>query len=120
LEGPGQVALVGSAARFAPALARLIPGAEMVAADHAVVTWDEEPGVSRLVPGPRLPFGDRGFRGVLLEGDGAVEWLREAARILAPGHRVVVLRSPDGTPGVLMGAGLTLKLEQDGVVVAGR
>lgn len=120
VEGPGEVALLGKAARFAPALAERIPDMELAAVHPATFSWEEAPGISRMVAGPRLPFADRKFRGVLLEGDGAADYLREAARILAPKHRVVVLDAPQGTPATLMAAGLTVRLDQDGVVVAGR
>lgn len=119
-EGPGEMALLGEAARFAGDLARRTPGVEMAAVHPAVLSWDEAEGVSRLVAGSRIPFGDRGMRGVLLEGEGAAPMLREAARIVAPGHRVVVLDAPGGTAHTLMAGGLTVRLQQDGVVVAGR
>lgn len=119
-EGPGETALVGEAARFAPALAARIPELELIALHPAALAWEETPGVSRVLPGSRLPFVDRTLRGVLMEGEGAAPFLREAARVLAPGHRVVILDAPEGAPGMLMASGLTLKLDQDGVVVAGR
>jgi len=119
-EGPGEMAFLGRAARFAPLLSSRIPDVEVAAVDAAVLSWEEAPGVSRLLAGARLPFADRKLRGVLLEGEGAADLLREAARIVAPGHRVVVLDAPQGTAGTLMAAGLTVKLDQEGVVVAGR
>lgn len=119
-EGPGEIALLGEAARFAPLLAHRVPNLEFAAVHQAVLGWDEAPGVSRVVAGSRLPFADRKFRGVLLEGAASAGLLREAARILAPGHRVVVLDAPEGAAGSLMAAGLTVRLDQDGVVVAGR
>lgn len=119
-EGPGELAVLGSAGRFGPGLARSIPGIEVVAAGGARGPEDAVEGLSRMVVGPRLPFGDRGLRGVLLEGDESDEYLREAARILAPGHRVVVLDAPTDAAGRLIASGLTVRLQERGVVVAGR
>lgn len=120
IEGPGDVATVGTAARFAAGLARAIPGVDVIAATAAPVSAASGAHVSRVVVGPRLPFRDRGLRGVLLEGRGADGLLREAARILAPGHRVVVLDASPRTPGKLIASGLTVRLDEQGVVVAGR
>jgi uncharacterized protein YbaR (Trm112 family) len=119
-EGPGEIALVGRAARFGRGLASRIPGLEVVALPPAALEWDEVDGLTRMVTGVRLPFGDRVFRGVLLEGPGARARLRDAARVLARGHRVVVLDAPEGTAPMLMASGLTVNLDQDGVVVASR
>lgn len=119
-EGPGEVVLAGSAARFAPGLARRVTGMEMVALHTAVLGWEEEEGVSRLVAGGVLPFFDRGLRGVLMEGEGDRKALREGARVLGAGHRMVVLDAPPGVAETLMGAGLTVQLDTDGVVVARR
>lgn len=120
MEGPGELALVGDAARFAPALAERIRDVEFAAIHEATFGWEEAPGISRMTAGSRLPFSDRKLRGVLLQGAGAAHHLREAARILAPQHRVVVLDAPDGTAATLMAAGLTVRLDEEGVVVAGR
>ncbi|HSG46852.1 MAG TPA: hypothetical protein VLA43_03440, partial [Longimicrobiales bacterium] len=64
VEGPGELALLGEAARFAPALAERIPDLELAAVHPATFLWEEAPGISRMVAGPRLPFADRKFRGV--------------------------------------------------------
>ncbi|UCC26905.1 MAG: hypothetical protein JSU98_07315 [Gemmatimonadales bacterium] len=119
-EGPGEVALVGRAARYAPGLASRIPGLELVAIHPATLDWTESPGVSRLVCGTRLPFMDRVFRGVVLEGPVTREGLREAARVLGRGHRTVVLDAPAEAAPTLMAAGLMVGVDQDGVVVAHR
>lgn len=119
-EGPGEVALAGSAARFAPGLARRVSGMEMAALHPAVLQWEEEDGVSRLLAAGALPFFDRSLRGVLMEGEGDRKALREGARVLAAGHRMVVLEAPSGVADTLMAAGLTVQLDTDGVVVARR
>ena len=119
-EGPGQLAAVGEAVRYAPFLAERIPGVEVVAAGPGRPEGARADGVSGLVVGLRLPFYDRGLRGVLLEGEGAAPYLREAARVLSPRHRVVVLEAPAGARDALLAAGLTVHLDQNGVVVAAR
>jgi uncharacterized protein YbaR (Trm112 family) len=120
VEGPAHILALGSAARFAAALSARVPELEVVAAHPAAADWPEAHGVSRAVVGPTLPFQDRKLRGVLLEGAGERAEIREAARVLAAGGRVVVLEAGEGVGGYLIAAGLTLNAEQDGVVVATR
>lgn len=119
-EGPGEVALLGAAARFAPGLARRAPGMEMAAIHPAALGWTEEEGVSRLVAAERLPFFDRSLRGVLVEGEVERGILREGARVLAQGQRIVALEAPGDAADTLLASGLTVQLNQDGVVVARR
>lgn len=120
VEGPGHLLLRGAAARFAPGLVRRIRDIEVVTTHPALVRLDEMAGVSRLRTGPVLPFSPRSFRGVLLESARGREDLREAARLLAGEGRVVVLEADGDTAGHLMAAGLTVRLDDQGVVVAGR
>lgn len=120
VQGPGHLLLTGTAARFAPGLARRIPEVEAVTVHPAADAWEETAGVSRLRVGPVLPFSPRTFRGVLLERPGGREPLREAARLLGGEGRVVVLEADGETAGHLMAAGLTVQLDDQGVVVAGR
>jgi uncharacterized protein YbaR (Trm112 family) len=120
--GPGEVLLLGRAARFAPGLARRVPGLELLAGGPVP---DEPPsaetsGVSRLRLGEATPFDSRALRGVVTEGEASRPRLREAARIVAPGGRVVVMEAPAGTAEILMASGLTVRLDESGVVVAGR
>lgn len=120
VEGPGHLLLQGTTARFAPGLVRRIPHIEVVTTHPAAVRREETPGVSRLRTGPVLPFSPRTFRGVLLERPEGRETLREAARLLGTEGRVVVLEADGDTAGHLMAAGLTVRLDDQGVVVAGR
>lgn len=115
-EGPGYTLLIGHAAVWAARLAEgLSQGAEVVALDEAARSWPEHPGVNRLVAGPGIPFFSQTVRGVLLHGaDAWSEDLAEAARVLAPRHRVVVLDAPDDAVDRLAAAGL------QGAVRAGR
>jgi len=107
-EGPGFTLLVGRAAAWAARLAQGLPdGAEVVALDEAARSWPEQPGISRLVAGPGMPFFSQTVRGVLLHGaDSWYQDLAEAARVLAPRHRVVVLDAPDDAADRLAAAGL--------------
>jgi len=120
VEGPGHLLLLDDATRFAPGLAMRIPEIEVVTTHPAAHLWDEAAGVSRLRVGAELPFAPRTFRGVLLERPGGRAVLREAARLVGPSGRVVVLEADQGTGGNLIAAGLTLRLDDQGVVVAGR
>lgn len=107
-EGPGYTLLVGRAAAWAARLAEgLSHGAEVVALDEATRSWPEQPGISRLIAGPGIPFFSQTVRGVLLHGaDAWSEDLAEAARVLAPRHRVVVLDAPEDAADRLAAAGL--------------
>ncbi|HSM03886.1 MAG TPA: hypothetical protein VK858_04665 [Longimicrobiales bacterium] len=126
--GPGHVLLVGRAARFASGLASRVPDLEVVAAGPVPSAPSagppgEEAGVqgwSRVHLGETLPFDSRSLGGVLLDGDATVRRLREAARVVTAGGRVVILDAPEGAAGTLMAAGLTVRLDESGVVVAGR
>lgn len=119
-EGPAQVAALGSAARFAPGLARRIPEVEVAAVHGGTAAWPESSGVSRFRSGPSLPFAPRGFAGVVLEAPGGREDLREGARILGGSGRIVVVEASGDSAGHLLAAGLTVRAEEDGVVVATR
>lgn len=92
-QGAGQTVVVGAAVDQLPGL-RLRAGDELefVAVGADLRLRPEEEGVSRLAAGGQLPFFDRSMRGVLLDGSGlSVDLVHEAARVLAPRHRVVVL-----------------------------
>ena len=120
-EGPGEALLLGRGARFAPGLARRVPELEVLAAGPLPgAPSGGHPGVSPLRTGETLPFDSRSLRGVLVEGGAARPLLREAARVVAPGGRVVVTGAADGTAGILMASGLTVRLDESGIVVAGR
>lgn len=136
-QGPGHTLVVGRAVVWAPALAAgLAEGAEVVALSPRIRGWSEAPGVSRMTSGPTLPFFDRSVRGVLvhgadLAGDSGDErgggdlaggdgLLREAARVLAPGSRVVVLDPPPGIDARLAAAGLPEALASTTLAAAGR
>lgn len=119
-EGPGHVFLAGSPVRLAPALASMLEGIEVVAADASLRAWEEEKGVSRIAVRGRIPVFPRSLRGVALGGEAAESLLAEAVRAVAPLGRVVVAEAPRGTASKLEEAGLSLVLEDQGFVVAVR
>ncbi len=139
VEGPGQgqghllvfddvgpIGRIGRIGRILPSLREVLPdGLELVVVGDAAAPGplgrSDQPGISRLAVGPRLPFFDRTFRGVVVGGpDLALPRLREAARVLASGHRVVVLDPSDETQVLLGGVGLTRFVRAEGFVAAGR
>ncbi len=110
LRGPGgYLALVGGAARFAPALFALLPGVH-----HVVV--NAPPDASRsadcsYVSSPGcIPVRASQVRAVVLGADcAAAPWPAEAARVLLRGLRVVIedeRASPDGISELARGAGV--------------
>lgn len=119
-EGPGHVLLTGSAEGFAPGLAEVLDGVELVAAGPRSRGWTESPGVSRIVMGRTIPTFSRTLRGVVLDGSAPDELLAEAARAVAPLARVVVLDPGEEAADVLEALGLTLILREEGYLVAVR
>lgn len=118
--GPGTTLLMGGAVELAPALARMLPDVEVVALDPRTARWPETPGVSRLVSGASLPFFGGMLRGVALSGAEVDDpLLRESLRVLAPGHRVVVLDPRDDSRDRLAAAGCSTIVEGPGMLAAG-
>jgi uncharacterized protein YbaR (Trm112 family) len=74
--------------------------------------------LSRVLVGTVLPFRDHAFRGVAVLGDPTDALLRELARVLSRGARLVVDRASPGLGETLRDRGFQVHLEQDGVVVA--
>ncbi len=90
LGGPGgYMALVGPPGDAWRGVAELVPGVGLVAVNPGLETADE-PGIS-VLRGGRLPLRSRSMRSAVLGrpygGDPA--WVREAARVVLPGLRVV-------------------------------
>jgi uncharacterized protein YbaR (Trm112 family) len=119
-EGPAILLIAGPAARFAPAVAALVDGIEVVAAGAGLGAWRESPGVSRIDVGARLPFHDGRLRAVHLSGEAADILLEEALRAVAPFGRVV-LEPPAGAAIERLARGGFRPLAQDArTLVAGR
>jgi len=118
--GPAQLALVGSLARYASALAERLEEVEVVAISEEGVGREERAGVSRLVARPGLPFFDGVLRGVALHGEEDDARLEEAARVVSSGSRIVVTGAGDDVVARLAAAGLTVLVDEAGVVVGER
>lgn len=98
LSGPGgYLVLVGHPAALWRDVAALVPGVALVAVNPPAEVVDE-PGIS-VLRGARLTLKTNSMRGVVLGqpfgGDPA--WVREAARVVLPGLRVVG-EGPDPDP----------------------
>jgi uncharacterized protein YbaR (Trm112 family) len=90
LGGPGgYLVLVGRPAAAWGAVAALTPGVGLVAVNPPSSVQDEN-GIS-VIRGARLPLKSNSMRGVVLGPGygGAANWVREAARVVLPGLRVV-------------------------------
>jgi hypothetical protein len=90
LNGPGgYLVVVGSPAAAWREIAELMPGVGLVAVDPPADVADQ-PGVS-VVRSARLPLKTHSMRGVVLGAPygGEARWVREAARVLLPGLRMV-------------------------------
>lgn len=120
LGGPGTVALVGGPARHGESVAALCEGVHLVGVDPDLRLWPEKPGVSRLMAAPGMPFFGSSLRAVAVDGRLGARWLEEAARVVVPKGRVVVVRAPDDTEDVVRAAGLTVLASEAGTVVAAR
>jgi uncharacterized protein YbaR (Trm112 family) len=120
-QGAGNTLLMGNAVGLAPALAGMLPEIEVVALDARTRAWPESPGVSRLRAGAALPFFGGTLRGVALDGTHLEPALAgEIVRVLAPGHRIVVLDPGPAVASLLHDAGLPDVVEAPSMLVAGR
>jgi hypothetical protein len=91
LGGPGGwVALAGSAAGLARALAPLLPGVQLVAVNPPARAEQDE--TASVILAPRLPLRSGSMRGVVIGADlaRASDWVADAIRVVLPGLRVVV------------------------------
>lgn len=118
-EGQGVVLVVGGEPELVAEVARLLPNAQLLGA--AVAEPDVVGGSSPdwILHGNALPLRSRSARGVALLAASA-SLLDEAARVLAPGARLVVDPASDDTAAGLASRGLEMLLQQDGVAVASR
>ncbi len=90
LNGPGgYLVLVGPPAGVWREVAELVPGVGLVALNSPPGVVDEN-GIS-VLRGGRLPLKTSSMRGVVLGGPYGeqADWVREAARVVLPGLRVV-------------------------------
>jgi uncharacterized protein YbaR (Trm112 family) len=111
LSGPGgYVVLVGSAARHAAGLAKLMGGIHFVGID-APPEVEESPVLSLLKCDTIIPLRQTMARAVVVGRERAdAAWLAEGHRVLLPGRRLVIEREdvtpPDGLTRVASGQGL--------------
>jgi len=119
-EGPGTIVLAGEPAGYARELVSLVDGVHVVALDPALRDWPDVDDVSRVMAAPGIPLRSRSMRGVAVDGRLGERMWREAARVLAPGGRVVVVHASDDTPAVLGWEGLEMLAEDEATVVAAR
>jgi hypothetical protein len=120
LGGPGTVGLVGEPARAAVAVAAALPEIQVAALDADLVRWPETDRVSRLVASPGMPFHGSALRAVAVDGRLGPEWLAEAARVVAPRGRVVVVHADAEVLGRLPSVGLRAVASDQETVVAAR
>jgi uncharacterized protein YbaR (Trm112 family) len=118
--GPGTVALVGEPARAAGAVAAALGDVQVVAIDPDLRLWPEQGGVSRLVSAPGLPFFTGILRGVVLDGRLGPAWLTEAARVLAPRARLVIVHPSSDTEEHAAKEGLVVVAADAQTIVAAR
>lgn len=118
--GPGTVALVGSPARHAASLVGAVEDLLVAALDPDLRAWPEVERVSRLVSESGLPFFSRALRGVVVDGRMGNDTLIEAARVVAPMSRVLVMSAGDDAREVLEQAGLSILAAESEMVLAAR
>jgi len=116
--GPGgYVALVGSAARAAPGLAGPLSGVHLIGI-NAPPDVSPSPTLSLLESPDLIPVRTASVRGVVVGGERAGEpWLGEAARVVLPGLRMVVLSnegSAEGVARMATGPGVWVGVKQSG------
>jgi uncharacterized protein YbaR (Trm112 family) len=114
-EGGGWVLLLGATANLAARVAGLLPEARVIA---AAPLGGEEPGVSRVSMGGRIPLRDHAVRAMAMAGPLDAAATAEARRLLLRGGRLVVLRAAPELAGQLAAEGFSVLLDQEGVVVA--
>lgn len=119
-EGSGVALIVGRGARHAAGVASLVPGLEVAVLGGGVEDWGEGAGVSRVVSGGGLPFRSGGLGAVALTGESAVSLEAEGARVVGLGGRLVLDGAAAGAVERLRAAGLTVLVDESGVVVAER
>ncbi len=119
-QGPGTLLLKGPVVRLAGELAALIGEVEVVCIDPSLLDEEEGESVSRLMAGRKIPFFPGSFLGVVLSGDVGVEDLTQAARVVVPSGRVVVLDGFPEAKETLKELGLSVLLDEERVLVARR
>ena len=116
--GPATVLLIGGPTVLGPGLAALLDDIHVVGADADLARWPTDPSWSRIVSYPGIPLFSRSLRGVVIDGRLDRHWFEEAARVIAPMSRVVVVNAVTTTSEWLKAAGLSIMADESGRVVA--
>ncbi len=103
----GYVVCIGSAASYAQALARALQGVQFIAINPP--DGIRSGATTSVVRSPEVPLKSAMARGVVVGKECGASWLAEAARVVLPGRRVVVLREdvepPAGVTTLVSGMG---------------
>lgn len=118
IQGPATVLLIGGPAALGGGLAALREDIQVVGADADLARWPADPAWSRIVSHPGIPFFSRTLRGVVIDGRLDRHWFEEAARVIAPMSRVVVVNAATTAHEWLQVAGLSIMADESGRVVA--
>ena len=118
IQGPATVLLIGGPAVLGGGLASLLDDIHVVGADADLARWPADPAWSRIVSHPGIPFFSRTLRGVVIDGRLDRHWFEEAARVIAPMSRVVVVNAATTASEWLQAAGLSIMADESGRVVA--
>jgi hypothetical protein len=119
VEGGGSILLLGTTARHAAPLVKMVEGVEVVAVSPDLRAIPESAGVNRIAVSGVLPFKSGVLRGVALTG-GEEGLLEEVVRVTAPIGRIVVLESNPETEPHIRDLGLEVLIAEGQVVVAAR
>ncbi len=112
-EGPAIILVIGSGAAQAPELVKIVPQLEVIAADTSLATLPEMAGVTRIAVKGQLPLRSGSMRGVALTDAAALDYIEEAARVLAPRARVLVQSLEHDALARLERAGLQILAKDD-------
>jgi len=118
IQGPATVLLIGGPAVLGLGLAALLNDVHVVGVDADLARWPADPSWSRIVSHPGIPFFSRTLRGVVIDGRLDRHWFEEAARVIAPMSRVVVVNAVRTASEWLQVAGLSIMADESGRVVA--
>ncbi|HIC63103.1 MAG TPA: hypothetical protein EYO91_02650 [Gemmatimonadetes bacterium] len=118
IQGPATVLLIGGPAVLGGGLASLLDDIHVVGADADLARWPADSAWSRIVSHPGIPFFSRTLRGVVIDGRLDRHWFEEAARVIAPMSRVVVVNAATTASEWLQAAGLSIMADESGRVVA--
>ncbi len=118
-EGPAMIVLAGPAAGLSTRIGGMIPDVEPVSLVVTELPEEERSGSILRVEGV-FPFYPRSVRAVALPFRAGDAQIAAAARVVAPGGRLLVCTEDGDAGAVLDREGLSVILDQEGVLVAER